>query len=380
MITIDREKLVYTLEGVIPGTEEREVIEQSTCFVFRKGYVYTYNEDISCKSPLPIKETSELDSVVVKAKAMLDLLRTMTQDTIDLAVDDNTLHIYGKKGNESAGLRIERDIALPIDNVEVPTEWIKLNQNFIDGVALVQECAGKDSSKFNQTCVHIHPEWVEACDGLQMARYNLNTKVKTPILIRQANIRHIITAKGMPRMLRFAVTSKWIHFTNDDGLVMSIRYHKDEYPDMSRHLEVSGKKVSFPKELHTTLTKAMVFSQENANNKLVRVDLKGTPKLNFKIRSEGPSGWYEKKRTLAYSGPSIAFMISPKLLESISKRYEECEVSESRLIVKGEDWRYVACLGKVEESSSEDSPKKTKKQDAPDTPKKAKKKGKKVKV
>jgi ribosomal protein S8 len=36
------------------------------------------------------------------------------------------------------------------------------------------------------------------------------------------------------------------------------------------------------------------------------------------------------------------------------------------------------CLGKVEESSSEDSPKKTKKQDAPDTPKKAKKKGKKV--
>ena len=54
---INREELLNQLESVLPGLSTREIIEQSSCFVFMNKEVITYNDEISCshKSRLDIE-------------------------------------------------------------------------------------------------------------------------------------------------------------------------------------------------------------------------------------------------------------------------------------------------------------------------------------
>ena len=52
---IDREEFLKQLESVLPGYSTKEVIEQSSCFVFKKGRVYTYNDEIACSQTTSLK-------------------------------------------------------------------------------------------------------------------------------------------------------------------------------------------------------------------------------------------------------------------------------------------------------------------------------------
>jgi hypothetical protein len=43
--------LFVVLKAVEPGLSQRDVVEQSSCFVFKNGYVYTYNTEVFCRHP-----------------------------------------------------------------------------------------------------------------------------------------------------------------------------------------------------------------------------------------------------------------------------------------------------------------------------------------
>ena len=58
---------------------------------------------------------------------------------------------------------MEREVLLPVDAVEVPEKWRRLPEDFLEAVSIVQQTAGRDESQFSLTCVHISPDWVEAC-------------------------------------------------------------------------------------------------------------------------------------------------------------------------------------------------------------------------
>ena len=44
---VSREKLMQALEAVSPGLANRELIEQSSCFVFKSGMVMTFNDEVA---------------------------------------------------------------------------------------------------------------------------------------------------------------------------------------------------------------------------------------------------------------------------------------------------------------------------------------------
>ena len=52
--TINRELFLEQLESVQPGLSTREIIEQSSCYVFRGGEVITFNDEIACSQKCDI--------------------------------------------------------------------------------------------------------------------------------------------------------------------------------------------------------------------------------------------------------------------------------------------------------------------------------------
>lgn len=347
MITVDREQLLKEMESVSAGLSPREIIEQSSCVVFRGGYAYTYNEEVACcqKTCLNIQGA-------VLADKLLSLLRKLTDKIIQVEVRKRTkggreLRIKGK-GRWAAGFPIDKNILLPIDAIKKPKKWKLVAENFSDAVGFVGACVGKDETQFHLTCIHLHPKWVEACDNFRAARFKLNTGLKKSILVRKEALKYV-TSFGMTE---FGLTKSWIHFKNSNGLILSCRLFIEEYPSLSEILNVKGTKTSLPKGLIQATEKASLFADIDGEENNVIINLKPG-----KVTVVGQSihGWYRRTEKIRYNKEPITFTITPITLIEIIEKYNECMLCGDKLRAgMGTNFSYVSTLGvPVDEESKE---------------------------
>lgn len=330
---IEREALLQQLESVQAGLSSREVMEQSSCFVFQNGTVQTYNDEIACKQDCVLEMTG-----AVQAEPLLGILRKMTEGTILISSTEEELVIEGK--GRKAGIRMEQEILLAVDGIEQPSQWTDLHEEFTEAVQIVIQCAGDDASQFRLTCVHLTPDHIEASDNFQVSRYTLETSLEESTLVRRDSIKHIIELG----MTQFCETESWIHFRNPANLVLSCRRYADEandFPDLSPILDFKGEPTSLPTGLGEAVEKAEVFSSESTDENQILISLKAG---KLRIRGEGNFGWFTEIKKLKYKGDGLSFRISPKLLSDLVERHNECEITSDRLKVEGGNFVYVTSL------------------------------------
>lgn len=325
---VGREELLRKLELVQPGLSDKELIEQSGCLVFTGGRVVTFNDEVSCRAP------SSLNGVegAVPAKKLLELLRKLTEDSLDLYEEEGRLIVKGKR--KASGIRMEKEVLLAYKTVERPKkgDWRELDPEFLQAVEVVQHCATSDQSMPVLTCVHIHPKWLEACDDYQICRYRIKTGVERPVLVKRDHLKQVV-ALGVTQ---FAETPGWIHFRSDE-VTVSCRRYLDEYKDVSAAFEVEGQDINLPKGLVEAAERAALFCEED----LVTVKI-GPGRL--RVESEDATGWYYESKKSTYAGPALEFLIPPGLLAELTKKYNACTVSDIKLKVTGEKWQYVTRL------------------------------------
>lgn len=340
---INREEFLKQLESVLPGLSAREIIEQSSCFIFKDENVNTYNDEIACtqKSLLKIEGA-------VPAIPFISILRKLQEDDLEINTNDENTQLLIRGKRRRAGIRMEHDILLPIEAVDKPKKWKDLPEDFADAVGIVQSCAGTNEAQFAMTCIHICPKWIEACDNHQVTRFKIKTDVTEPILIRKESLKHIVSLD----MGEFSETKHWIHFRNPTGLVLSCRHFIEEYPtdDITKILKMTGEPLILPKGLKEAVEKAEVFSSENVEGSNIIVSLKPS---KFKITGKGASGWFTEIKKSKYSGKPLQFTIPAKLLSELVQQYNKCEVSSNRLKVVGGKFVYVTVLGMIEKKEEE---------------------------
>ncbi|HEC66121.1 MAG TPA: hypothetical protein ENI23_12580 [bacterium] len=338
---VKREELVQKLESVLPGLATKPIIEQSQCFVFTDEKLVTFNDEVACSidSPLDIQGA-------IPAKALLQLLNKLPEEEIEVRVEENELLI--RVGKKKTKLRMEEEMTLPIEELEEPTKWRKIPKGLVQAINISLSCAGKDESQFVLTCIHIHPEWVEACDNFQVIRYPLKTGLKKSVLIKRDSLKAIV---GLD-MTEWSQTDNWTHFRNPLGLTLSCRRYLEDFPDLTKVLAIKGKPMELPKNIKDVVVRAEIFSSENTANDSVMVRMKSG---KMEIKGEGPSGWYKEVKSIEYDGPPLAFAIAPKLLVEISSKSTSCQLGDTGLRVDGDGFTYVTCIEKVEEKDGQHS-------------------------
>lgn len=326
---VDRAELLRKLEAVSHGLSPRDIVEQSASFILQNGEVLTFNDEVCCRS---ISGLPDSFTGAVPHDPLLDVLRKLKEDTLQVEAVEGGLELHGK--GRKVHVRMEAEILLPVDKVERPKSWSSLHKDFLEALNIVQSCAGKDESRFERVCIHIHPKWLEASDNTQMARFSLKTGFKEPVLVRRDAARPLVQLG----VTEFAESDAWVHFRGPD-LEYSIRRHHADYPDLTKILDVEGEEASLPKGLADAADLASVFIEKDD---LVTVELKPG---RVKVKGEGPKGWYSESKKAAYQGSPIAFRIAPSLLAEIVKRHDQCIIREGRLKVDGGKWAYVTSLG-----------------------------------
>ncbi len=327
---INREKLLGRLQSVQAGLAKRELLEQSTCICFTRGYAMTFNDEVYCR----VKSDLGKDFAgAVAAKPLLSLIEKYPDEEVDISAGDGKLIIKGLA--KSSKIIMEQEVLLAIDAVEEPGEWKPLPPEFEEAVKLVASCAS-NNVELVLNSVHIHPKWIEAHDNYQITRYKIKIGIEKPFLVRSGSLKHVCQLG----MTEFSESEAWLHFKNADGLILSCRRFIDEYVDMTKFLDVKGETVVLPTGLEEAVKRTQVFSEEN-ENKNVRVQLRAG---KCKITGEGVTGSHSELKKLRYTGPELDFLVSTAMLLELPKRGNECVVTTNRLAVTGGKWRYVATL------------------------------------
>lgn len=338
---INRETFLSDLEMVKGGLSPREYIEQSSCFVFQDGKVFTFNDEVACCKEIGLKITG-----AIQAASLLAILEKI--DDPELVVEENEkgeVEFRGKR--KGFGVTKESEIFLPVDKVETPEKWRTLPKEFTEAIGLVRHCVSSDESRFLLTCIHIHPEYIEACDNLQVMRCMAGTGLKDSILVRGTSLEQIVSL-GMDEV---SLTKSWIHFKNQQGLVFSCRRYAEDYPSLDKFISMKGHSITIPKGLAEASDRAAIFAVDKAGDPYVQVTIKGG---KIRILGKGLSGWFREVKKVSYDGPPMEFVIAPELLKRISEEYKDAQLTEGRLKVVGGSWEYVTVLGKPKEEGEEE--------------------------
>lgn len=328
----NRKALLETLESVQPGLSHEGTIEQSDCFVFQDGRVFSYDDEVACSAACDLELVG-----AVTAKPLLELLQKLPEEVVELELGEATLGVKGQR--RKAEVRMQHEVLLAIDQIDWPEEddWRELPKEFCEAAEVVRQCVGKDDSQFALTCLHITPKHLEACDNWQATRYPLKTGFASEMLIRSRAVLHLAHMS----VVECAEGENWVHFRNAAGVSISCRRYMEDYESLDEIVKVDGSEITLPDGLETAADIARVFSRDNSENDKIELCL---DKNRLSIVGEGQNGKYREVKRIDYKGERLKFRISPTMLKSVLARSLQCHISEERLWIDAGKFVYVTVL------------------------------------
>jgi hypothetical protein len=352
-VSVARESLLQLLESVEPGTAQKEMVEQSSCFAFANEKVRSYNDDTAVEAKSPLGDFVG----AVQAKPLMELLRRLPDEHIEVEPNGIEFRVTSKNGRRRAGIRMEHEVTLPrIRKDDRPKKWHSLPEEFNEAISVVQACASTDQTKFSTTCIHLTPKHIEACNDYQLCRWKMKLALTGATLVRQSSLRHV--TKIHPT--EFSETEHWLHFRGaGQDLVMSCRRYADEdegpdaYPDVGSHIGTEG---AIPLELPKNIVDPLEIAKEFASDTDLAIPL---IEMNIQpgkltLSGKGALAWYSETRKFkGYRGEPMRFMIGPTLLAELVKNHNSCLILPQRLVVKGNNMVYAVSLVSKDEGTEE---------------------------
>lgn len=326
---INRKELLKALQAVKPGVATNETIEQSASFVFNDNRVFSYNDEISVSVPLKLDLTGS-----VPAKEFLALINKMSAEEVTLTVNGNEIQVVG--GKSKAGLRLESEIKLPLEEIGMPEGWNELPAKFCEGVQFCLFSAGKDQTKYILTHIHVSQDCVESSDGYRATRYYMHEDqaFSTPLLIPTVAAKDVVAYTPH----EYATTDGWLHFRNKDDMVFSCRCADETYPNIDIFIEAKGESIQLPEGLDAIMDRGSVLSE---GQRLTIILEDGG---NLVLATENDAGWFEEETKVAYKGKPLEFDIYPEFLTKILKVKAEVTVSEKLMKFETDDFTHVVAL------------------------------------
>lgn len=315
-----RQTLYNALALVRAGlTTGKETSSQSGCYVFRDGWLYTYNEEIACRMPYDIGVEG-----AVTAKGVLDILERLPDDNITIT-DDGDRVVFKGSGRRLTVAK-ETAVTMPIEHIPFPELWLTMPGGLIEACVIAAAATRKDHDKFLAQCVRLGPGFVEACDNERASRVTVEG-LDADFLIRGTTIKQ--AAEVNPT--EWAAGDGWAHFTNHTGLVFSCRSHIKDYPDLDVVLAgAMGNILVLPGSLNEAVERAQKASAMAIGENFLTIKLK--PGLML-ITGEGVSAKYEEQIPVQYTGPAVAFTADPAMLTELAKTHTQVFLDGKKISV-----------------------------------------------
>jgi hypothetical protein len=330
---VNRLGLLEALNKVKPGLDAAgSAIEQGNCFVFCKDYIFTFNDSVAVRIPFKTGITG-----AVPSSELLAFVNRVGVDDLDIKMVEGVFRATGTR--VKVGIHSETEIHLPLDEIIIVPpidEFIPLPKNFLNGVRMTVDTAGKNTNSQALESVHILDSIMESCDNFRLTVFDLSAKWEKESLIPARSLVKILAYDPVS----YGFAEDWVHFYNEDGCVISIRPVNEAFEELSSLIGIKGTEVVFPKDLEQALSDAAIFLNQEAEYQ-VKVELS---KNKITVTGEGDIGWLEEIVRFKYSGENISFQMNPTFLIGMLGVLENVIIGDSMVEFVGTDCAHVVSL------------------------------------
>lgn len=324
------------LSYVKPGLADKEIVEQSSRFIFLKEWVVAYSGEMTIRYPFNIGFECS-----VWAEGLYSLLQKVKEDEVivDRSEDGKQIIISGIRTKFRSGLSVDTEIKLPVMDFCVPSGFRGLPQNFLEALKVTSISVSSDASKPHLCCIHMTKSFFESCDGYRLTRFQMTEEfpfeeIKIPFRLIQTLDKYI--------PVEVAYMDGWAHFRSENGVVYSCGDFVGEYPDLTPFIDFSGKEFHFPTEIVPAVKRAEVLaSQELTGDKLV--DIKFT-KDGMELGSQSEKGWYTERFRVRRMDGDLHFKISSKVLLDALGHFKKVVVGDNKLKFETDSFVHVVSL------------------------------------
>ena len=343
MAEVNREEMLKALSAVQPGLAIKELVAQSTSFVFVNGNVVTYNDEVSVRHPL--KDMAATIEGAVLAEGMLGILNRIKKDTVTIQQMDKEVLVKG--GNYRAGLPLQTEVKLPLKEMGEVKKWYPLPPLFFKALKFVLFSTSADMSHPILTCVYIDPKrgLAEASDRYRAARFGYGATLEGlgGFLMPASSVKQVLEY-DMKEVGRTSEGDGWIHFRSEEGTIFSARIYDGDFPDTDPlYTATAGVTIPFPKNIAEIVDRAVILSKK---------DKKGTESIEVAVSpgrmsfsTAGISGWSEELLKCPYKGAPVSFLIDPTFFQDLVELgTRKCQVAERLVKFQGEGWDHVVAL------------------------------------
>jgi len=289
-MNVKRAELLKALKHCLPGIESgTAVLEGADLFVFKGGFVHSYNDLISVS--VPVKADGLLEEEIdgaVRAEEFFSIISKFTGDLIAFEPDKDKWIL--KSGRAKVELTLMAgDFSDRLNNIAPDKKkWLPISTEFAQGMGICRMVNNKNAiSGF-----YVTSKDIMSSDGYQVNRFTYQGPDIEPFWISDASGAELLKVGALNSI---QIKGTWAHFKAADGTVFSVKTLQAEkwpYEKLSTVLD-SHKKVKgglsavFPKELFEAINRAASFFMDISDTKAVRLGI--SPK-GIKVSAERAAG------------------------------------------------------------------------------------------
>lgn len=313
--------LLHVLQNVLPGLAKKEIVEQSTCFLFQSGKVTAFNDEIYATHPLPA-EISDLEGAI-QGEKLYSLLSKVSSKDIEITSKKNEIRLKGK--GFSSGIKrqsVERKPEVPI-----PDKSQKAKEGLRQAIKTCLFSAGKDPTRPLLTCIHVAPDKVESSDLYRYTRFIIDTGLKKSVLVPAIYAKHLVSYGEIKTI---AASKGWLHFTfTENDTLFSCRTYGEEYPQTDHLVSKQGDKITLPKTITTAVERASIFLDQNyVSEQNIQLT---TSRNRITVRGEDIHGWAETTSKIDFEGEDFSVAINAGMFSEIIKHTRTALVTDRTL-------------------------------------------------
>lgn len=332
-----RADLLRALEIVKVGlTSEEGTVEQGSSVVISDSRLYTYNDSVSVSAK--VDGFAKNFKGAVHAKELIKLLGKLKAEDIEVELQDN--EVIMKSGRAKAGFALQQEIKLPLSEIGKRSGWKELPNDFAKALAFVMTTCARHSSRPILESINIKKDGtLESTDNLRISIYKIG-KLPVNSFLLPGSTAQILSNYNLGFI---AEGQGWIHFkTVDEAVEFSCRIYDDEFPNVSKMLNVEGTKLELPAKTQEVLDRAAIFCAEKSlEDQKVIVSVSDK---RMKMQVESDVSWFEEETNMAYKGKPVSFTINPSLLTMILNKTRVCTVGTNSLKFADGPWQHVVQL------------------------------------
>ena len=286
-MNVNRKDLLEALKKCLSGIETgATILEGADTFVFSEGRILSYNDNISVSVPFEI-EGGEIIGAI-KALEFFTLINRFSEETIKITEKEGKWIIRSGEAKAEFVL-LDSSILERVNKIFPPdNEWKSLPDNFFRGIKICKI----PSNKSSLSGYFVNGNRLVSTDTVRINFYNLDREMEK-FWVSDTSINEL---EKLSKISFYALTSSWVHFKTEDGVIFSCKRLNDEsYPE-DKILNVKEKNrkegevsFTFPKRLLDAIYRASVLSTSVENFETIDISFSSE---NIIIQSERSSGKY----------------------------------------------------------------------------------------